>query len=675
MANLSRANKLAGANGPTTNMSRRRSTFAVSSKRFTPVVAVLENRTLLSQIVVLNNGDTGAGSLRSSIASATPGDVITFAGSLRGQTIALSSPLMIGTSLTIRGFSQGGPTISGSGSTEIMDVSAGATVNLSGLRLINGKAAQGGAIDNAGNLTIRSSALSNNQAIGNAATAGAGGAILNEAGAQLTLLQSKLTGNQAIDNVSSGGTASGGAIMNSPGSSATIRNSTFIGNQAISSQGPSGRGIAGAIGNTSAILAIANSRFTGNSARGFSLGESGAIGNRDGTATITGCVFSNNQAVGTGPGGFAASGAVTNVGAAPFSTTMTIRTSQFIHNQAIASPGGDGVATLSAAFGGAMGTSGAGVVVNVFRSTFTGNQAIAAAPATDSTGNLFAGIAVGGAIENDTSAIFNISSSVIQGNQAKGGSSGANGSGGAAFGGGIGDFMTVATLNLNNTVVTGNSAQGGGGSFGDGAGGGVAVFQNGRGTFSGVTIAGNRAMGAQSSGGGPGSRGIGGALLVGLDQGSGTPGFLFPDSSSVSARRASITGNSALGGIGSQGGNGEGGGIDLAGGTLAVQASVVAANVARGGSGTASGQGGDGFGGGAFAADGTSFTIQTSNIIANLAAGGSIFMGALGGDGIGGGLYIRPAAKVLIDRATPVVANRATTQDNQISGPITVGPN
>ena len=55
---------------------------------------------------------------------------------------------------------------------------------------------------------------------------------------------------------------------------------------------------------------------------------------------------------------------MTNVGTSG-STTMTIRNSLFTGNQAIATAGGDGVNTLSAAFGGAMGSSGAGVVVTV----------------------------------------------------------------------------------------------------------------------------------------------------------------------------------------------------------------------------------------------------------------------------------------------------------------------
>ena len=52
----------------------------------------------------------------------------------------------------------------------------------------------------------------NNQAVGNASTAGAGGAIYNEPGASLSLLHSRLLNNQAIDNVVSGGSAFGGAV-------------------------------------------------------------------------------------------------------------------------------------------------------------------------------------------------------------------------------------------------------------------------------------------------------------------------------------------------------------------------------------------------------------------------------------------------------------------------------
>lgn len=97
-----------------------------------------------------------------------------------------------------------------------------------------------------------------------------------------------------------------------------------------------------------ATLSIANSRFASNSAQGFLLGESGAIHNLDGAVVISNSVFANNQGLGAGPGGYAASGAITNKSDSSGSATMTIRSSSFTRNQAIAiGTGGDGVDTLS----------------------------------------------------------------------------------------------------------------------------------------------------------------------------------------------------------------------------------------------------------------------------------------------------------------------------------------
>ena len=426
-----------------------------------------------------------------------------------------------------------------------------------------------------------------------------GGAIYNEPGAALSLLQSRLLSNQAIDQVPSGGSAFGGAVASAAGSSVLIRGSIFRSNQAISTQGPGGRAAGGAIADSAARLSIVNSRFAANSATGYLLGESGAIHNLDGAVTISGSVFVNNLGIGTGPGAYAASGAITNKSDSSGSATMTIRSSSFTRNQAIAmGTGGDGVNTLSAAFGGAMGTSGPNVVVSVSSSRFIANQAIAAMPDSTSTGNLLAGIAVGGAIENDSGATFNLRNSVVAGNRASGGAGGASGSGGAAFGGGIGSLMGNATLNVTNTLLTGNAAQGGGGTFGAGWGGGIAVFEDGQASLSGITFAGNRAIGGPGVGGAAGSDGNGGALAVGLGFASSTPGFVFPDASSVAIRNSVLTGNAAIGGTGTTAGNGNGGAIDLGGGTITMQTSLLGGNSARGGSGSASGQSGNGSGGG-----------------------------------------------------------------------------
>ena len=68
-----------------------------------PVLEELETRTLPSTMTVLNNHDSGSGSLRAMIAAAQPGDIIRFDQHLHGQTITLTSgELMIDKNLDIQ---------------------------------------------------------------------------------------------------------------------------------------------------------------------------------------------------------------------------------------------------------------------------------------------------------------------------------------------------------------------------------------------------------------------------------------------------------------------------------------------------------------------------------------------------------------------------------------------
>ena len=120
--------------------------------------------------------------------------------------------------------------------------------------------------------------------------------------------------------------------------------------------------------------------------------------------------------------------------------------------------------------------------------------------------------------------------------------------------------MGQATLNLTNTVVTGNSAQGGGGDFGAGGGGGIAVFQNGRATLSGVTLAANRAIGGTSADGTVrvGRRGRSTGRRAGFRVEHARlriPGHVIRGRSAT----ASFTANAAIGGAGNSAGNGVGG--------------------------------------------------------------------------------------------------------------------
>src|SRR5437016_4266452 len=169
---------------------------------FVPRLENLEDRTILSTLTVLNNHDSGAGSLRAAIAGAHSGDTIVFDPGLNGQTIALTSDeLAIKTSLDIEGPGADKLTVSGSATFRVFDiVNQGLTVTIAGLTITHGLGGGGGA-----------------------GGGGGGGAILN-ASSTLNVVNDVLSNNQADTR--------GGGITNQNG---VLRdtNTVFIGNQAI----------------------------------------------------------------------------------------------------------------------------------------------------------------------------------------------------------------------------------------------------------------------------------------------------------------------------------------------------------------------------------------------------------------------------------------------------------
>src|SRR5262245_1021424 len=168
---------------------------------FVPRLEALEDRTVLSPLTVLNTLDSGAGSLRDTIAHARDGDTIIFNPGLNGQTIARTSDeLAIKKSLDIEGPGADKLAISGSDKFRVFDiVNQGLTVTIAGLTITHGRGDGGGF-----------------------GSGGGGGAILN-ASSTLNVVSDVLADNQADTR--------GGGITNQNG----VLNAThtvFVGHQA-----------------------------------------------------------------------------------------------------------------------------------------------------------------------------------------------------------------------------------------------------------------------------------------------------------------------------------------------------------------------------------------------------------------------------------------------------------
>ncbi|MBX3689354.1 choice-of-anchor Q domain-containing protein [Dokdonella sp.] len=196
---------------------------------------------------VSNLNASGPGSLRAVVAS---GGVVTFASGLSGTIDLGGSAITVPNGTSIQGPGASSLVVQG-GNDRAFNIAAGATVTISGLRISGsnvGSGLTGGAIKNAGVLTLNDMALQGNSA------GDAGGAIFNSG--QLTIRRSLLAGNYLADTTC----ASGGAIRSQgPGSSLTIESSTITTNAADSCSG-------GGIGFNNGSASITASTITGNSA-------------------------------------------------------------------------------------------------------------------------------------------------------------------------------------------------------------------------------------------------------------------------------------------------------------------------------------------------------------------------------------------------------------------------
>ena len=301
----------------------------------------------------------------------------------------------------------------------------------------------------------------------------------------------------------------GGAIEDEPGVNVTVLNCSFTGNQADSGGGTAAEG--GAIDDSPAV-----------------------------TVTISGSQFISNSAIGSGVGANAEGGAVDNF------QTMTIASSLFTGNSAMAGPTADGIHTFGQALGRAIVT-GFGMVnqvtvlLTLSNNILTGNEAIGgsggstlALPTADN--------AAGGGILNARGGTLSVAGCTITGNQAIGGASG-QGSGGIAYGGGIDNAQ--GTLNLTDSTISTNLCQGGEGASGSAggiaAGGGVLNARvDAIGIITNCTISFNESLGGAGGAGANGGAAVGG----GIANAAYTLLFGAPDASSLTLNNCQIVGDS-----------------------------------------------------------------------------------------------------------------------------------
>ena len=318
----------------------------------------------LATITVTNANDSGAGSLRSAIASAAAGDTIQFASSLANQTITLTSgQLLINKNLTIDAVGAANLTLSGNNTARVILTEGSTNVTLKNLIVANGKVSgtdpnneatsAGGGIQTGGNstLTLENCQVNNN-------VAGFGGGIYTGFRSTTTVINSKFSGNDGslANNTERGG----GAIATKSGGSLTIRDSEFTNNKGS---------YGGAVNNLLGSMTIDNSKFTANRTE---KGAGGAVfvdganasgpnatpGPVAGNVAIRNSVFDGNIGTGEGGGAFLFG---------YFQDKFSLENSTFINNKAVKNSAGSG--------GSGGGIRHGNVDLTVTNTTFANNTA------------------------------------------------------------------------------------------------------------------------------------------------------------------------------------------------------------------------------------------------------------------------------------------------------------
>jgi hypothetical protein len=457
--------------------SRRRSQLNLAA------LEALEPRRLLSTDIVTNLNDSGLGSLRQTIASASAGDTVQFASSLAGGTIVLSTgELVVGQSLTITGLGASNLSISGNNASTIFAISAATNVSISGLTITEGNAGvgEGGGIYNDGSLTLTNCALTADNALINVSTAlgftggdaGNGGGIFNDAAGTLTMSGTTISGSRAdvggaIYNnggrvtmtncvLSNSSAEQGAGLLNTAGGTVNITGSSITQNDALEEAG-------GGICNENSTLTITGSIVSSNTATTYG----GGIANlASGTLTVSSTVLQGDTANQYGGGIFNFTGATVTINNG---STLSSDKANGLFGGGLFDYEGTANIANSTVSGGTSTFVGGGIAdfagtINISGSNFSNNGNF-----TDQAGGalyVFADTVtidsstfssneaqLGGAIYQDNNSSLIVSNSTLQNNVAQ------------ASGGGA---LISSTAFFFNDTISGNQAENGGGliSFG-----------------------------------------------------------------------------------------------------------------------------------------------------------------------------------------------------------------
>jgi hypothetical protein len=480
-------------------------------------------------LTVMNTADSGPGSLRDTIAAASPGDTIVFDPSLDGQVITLSSELAITKSLNIAGPGASQLTISGNNATRVMDISGGPAVIISGLTIADSLAnvpltigsltldVGGGILNRGGAVTVSNVTLSDNNAMDPTATvslAGGGGIANLGSGSTLIVTNSTLQGDSVFSAA-----GAGGAIVNLFGGYVQISGSLFDANDQATGYLI---GVGGAVASDGASTLVVDQTTFGDNDVGAQLGAGtnplqGMGAGADiwngggGRALVSRSSFEGALAIGGGDtfpttvnGGAGLGGAICNTAdslvsfAAP--SAFTVLSSFFAGNEV---DGGDGTGTGGVAAGGAL--YNASSYLNVDGCTFTSNNFVLGGISSTGPG----GFAAGGAIASTFAATIStpghvrVSNSTLTDNNAFGGisfvSSGGGAAGGAIWNSG-GSSLTVIDCQVSGNAVEGGNLFEGTPGFGDG--GGIFNDSGSRTALHDCVITNNDAEGGLGFGGG-----------------------------------------------------------------------------------------------------------------------------------------------------------------------------